>query len=133
MILNVGNVVRIDNPTPDQVREHLRKLPLAAPFLILSDGADDGDRFIQTRPYSGGYRVEWRDGGSRRNTLVTFERAEELLCAYARRDESAVRSGADWHAMTWFNDPYYWLVATGVICGAILIFLLSAEVWHIVR
>src|SRR5262249_3798938 len=128
----------IENPDPDQVRHHLCNLPLEAPFLILSDDDDDNDgevyeRFIQTRPYSGGYRVEWRDGSECRHALVTLQRAEDLLCAYLRRDEPAVRNGAEWHVLRWYNDPYYGLVAAAMICAAILITILAAEVWHMIR
>ena len=133
MILDVGNVLRLEDPKSDQVRHHLRNLPLEAPFLILWDGGG-GERFIQTRPYSGGYRVEWRDSAAvRRHALVNLERAEELLCAYLRRDETVLRDGAAWHTLKWYNDPYCGLVAAGVVLGAILTILLAAEFWHMVR
>jgi hypothetical protein len=132
MILDVGNVLRIEAPSPDQVRHHLRNLPLEAPFLILSD-EDDHDRFIQTRPYSGGYRVEWRDRAERRHALVTLDRAEDLLCAYLRRDEPALRGGAEWRALRWYNDPYVGLIAAAVVVAAILTVILAAEVWHMIR
>jgi len=135
MILNVGDALRVEDPQPDQVRHHLHSLPTEAPFLILSDD-DDGagdNRYIQTRPYQGGYRVEWRDGGERRAALVTQERAEDLLCAYLRRDAPALDAGARWHVTMWYNDPYYGLIAAGVVCAAILAFIFAAELWHMIR
>jgi hypothetical protein len=138
MLLDVGTALRVEDPQPEQLRHHLRDLPLEAPFLILSEQVDgasdvDVDRFIQTRPYSGGYRVEWRDGTHYRHALVSLAGAEDLLCAYLRRDDAALRGGAEWHALRWYNDPYYGLIAAGLICAAILTVLLAAEVWHMIR
>jgi hypothetical protein len=132
MILDIGNVLRVEDPRPDEVRDHLHNLPLEAPFLILSDGQDD-QRFIQTRPYSGGYRVEWRDGAERWHALVTLGGAEDLLCAYLRRDKGALHGGAEWRALRWYNDPYYGLIVAAVISAAILTIILAAEVWHMIR
>jgi hypothetical protein len=129
MTLDVGNLLRIENPTADVVRQHLRNLSLEAPFMILSA---DEERFIQAKPHSGDYRVEWHDEGELRHALVTFERAEELLLAFLRRDDAALRGG-EWHVLRWFNDPYYGLVATAVLVAAILLIIFAAEVWHMVR
>lgn len=152
MILSVGNVLRIEDPEPDQLRHHLRNLSLEAPYLTLSDddqddgdddpvdddrhrGKDPGDgRFVQARPYSGGYRLEWRDGaGLRRYAAVSMERAEDLLCAYLRRDEHALCAGAEWRVMRWYNDPYYGLIAIGLVVAALLALILAGEVWHMIR
>jgi hypothetical protein len=153
MILSVGHVLRLEDPEPDQLRHHLRNLSLEAPYLILSDddqddgdddpiddddrrrGEDPGDgRFIQARPYSAGYRLEWRDGaGLRRQAAVSLERGEDLLCAYLRRDEHGLRVGAEWRVMRWYNDPYYGLIAIGLIVAAILSLILAAEAWDMIR
>jgi hypothetical protein len=131
MILDIGNRLHIENPAPDEVRQRLRNLPREAPFLVLSDG---DERFIEARPYSGGYRVEWHDGrAAHRRALVSLERAEDLLCAFLSRDEPAVDGGAEWRALRWYNDPYYWLIAAGVISAAILTILFAAEIWHMIR
>jgi hypothetical protein len=132
MVLEVGNVVRVENPSPEQVRQQLRTLPLEAPLLTLAED-DKAKRFIQTRPYSGGYRVEWRDGSSRRHALVTFDRVEDLLCAYLRRDESAVRKGANWRGVHWFNDPFPWLILAAVVSAAILVIVFTGEFFSIMR
>jgi hypothetical protein len=130
MTLDVGDVFHINEPSADDVRQHLRNLPMEAPFMILSI---DERRFFQTRPYGGGYRVEWRDEADFRQALVTFERAEQLLAAYSRGDEPAVRGGAAWRELRWYNDPYYGLVAAAALCAAILVLVFAAEVWHMIR
>jgi hypothetical protein len=73
MFLDVGNLYRIDNPTPGQIAHHLRNLPAEAPFLILN--ADDR-QFIQAMPAGDGFRVEWRQEAEQRFMLAALDRAE---------------------------------------------------------
>jgi hypothetical protein len=86
MFLDVGNLQRIDDPTPEQVAHHLRNLPPDAPFLILN--ADD-EQFIQATPAGAAWRVEWRQGTMQRFVLVSLDRTEEALRAFLRWDEPA--------------------------------------------
>jgi hypothetical protein len=130
MTLDVGNVHHIENPTADAVQQHLRHLPRQAPFLTLSK---DDKRFIQAKPYSGGYRVEWHDGRESRRALATMDATEKLMLAYLRGDDSAVLRDTKWRQLSVYNDPFYWLLAAGAVCAAVLTWLLGAEVWHMIR
>ena len=102
MYLEIGNGQRIDDPTPEQISNHLRMLPHDAPILILNA---DEEHFIQATPAGGRLRVEWRQEHEQRFMQVSIEEAEAAFHAFQRWDERAL-AAFPWQRLTIWIDPY---------------------------
>lgn len=125
MVLDVGNIERIDDPTDDQIADRLRILPIPAPFAILS--ADD-ELYIQTTPADGGYRVELRQGSTTRFAVLTLGQVESLFKAFRRWDEPVIEA-VQWKHLTVWNDPY-----RGLIFLMIAVIVIAAvSIWSSLR
>jgi len=120
MVLDIGNVERIDNPSSEQLSHYLRFMPPTAPFLVLS--ASD-DTFMQATPRGDAYRVEYRTGKRHRFMHVPLDRAVELLNAF-RTGDRELDALADWRRLSVFTDSTYpnalWPIVIMILVAAAL-------------
>ena len=121
MTLEIGNVERIENPSPDQVRHFLRFMPASAPYVILSSGDDS---FIQAAPDGDDYRVEYRLDGRQYFARVPFEQAAELFEAFRAGDDT-YRHAAPWRPLTVMNNPRHPAVLVGLVLIIVLVAVLQ--------
>jgi hypothetical protein len=127
MILDVGNVERIENPSAEQVEHYLGFMPPQSPFVIL-DASDD--RFIQAAPGDEGYRVEYREEGRMYFVDVPFEQAVKLFEAYRSGDES-FKDAVPWRPLRLRN---VWVSnAMVIVLIALLLCVLALGVWSELR
>jgi hypothetical protein len=102
MFLDIGNIERIDDPTPEQISARLRDLSNGGQFLILDA---DAEHFIQASQVRDAIRVEWLQEGEQRFMVVSLSLAIEAFDAFRRWDEAALQSFT-WRRVTPWNDPY---------------------------
>ena len=125
MILDIGNLERIENPTAEQIIHYLRHLASDS-FLILDA---DAQLFIQATLARGGrYRVEWRQEDVQRFAIVPLEQAEALLLAFARWDEAGLEA-VKWRRLGLLNDPYRRSILLGSLFLLAVLFLQMARWW----
>ena len=127
MYLDVGNRLRIDDPTPEQVAHHLSRLPADAPFLVLNA---DAEHFVQAASLpsdtTGRLRVEWRQESRQSYMLAPAAGAERALLAFLRWDEPALRA-MPWRRLSLWNDPHRQVV----LAVAILVVIVIVRVWAV--
>lgn len=123
MFLSVDFADRIENPTPSQIAEQVRKMPDDVDVLILDA---DAEHYLQAASHpAGGIRVEWRQEATHRFMIVPVERAEEAFLAFGRWDEATLRS-FPWRRLTAFNDPYRALEWLLWLLVAFIVFMIWA-------
>jgi hypothetical protein len=102
MHLDVGNLHRLDNPTPEQIAHHLRNLPADAPFMTLHAAQQ---RYLEVTPFKAGLLVGWHEANQHRHLRATLETAEAAFWGFLRSDEQFLRS-LPWRCVRWFSDPF---------------------------
>ena len=127
MMLDVGDVERIEQPSAEQVRHFLRFMPPKSPFVILS--ASD-DSFIQARPHGESYRVEYHQNGRRQFVQMPFEQAVRLFEAFRTGDDSFHHAVA-WSRLSVLNDPYH--PAVLVVLALLLIAFAVFSIWRALK
>ena len=130
MYLEVGNRLRIDDPTPEQVSHHLSHLPADAPFLILNA---DAEHFVQATSLpadaGGRLRVEWRQESRQSYMLAPAADAKRALLAFLRWDEAELRTMPS-KGLSLRNDPYRQLVLAVALVAVIAILRGVWAVWR---
>jgi hypothetical protein len=123
MILDVGNVARIENPSAEQVERYLRLISPQSPFVILSASEE---RFIQAILCDDGYRVEYREEDRQYFADVPFEQAARLFEAY-RVGDTAFKDAAEWRRLTMLNGSHH--PAVLIVLIALIICGIAFCVW----
>ena len=102
LILEIGAVEKITDPSAEQISHYLRLMPPTSPFLILSR---EFNTFMQAAPAGDRYRLEDRQDGRQRFVIVPVNEADRLLQLYRADDPSFAQSAA-WRKLSVWNDPY---------------------------
>jgi hypothetical protein len=83
LILEIGAVEKIIDPSAEQISHYLRFMPPTSPFLILSR---EFNTFMQATPAGDRYRLEYRQDGRQRFVIVPVNEADRLLQLYRADD-----------------------------------------------
>ena len=116
MYLDIGNIDRIDDPSPEQIGYYLRHLPRQSPFLILN-----ADEELYLKRHQSEANTEWRSAGKTAAVRPALTRPRGRIVSSFPSLGRACNSGSGVASFAVWTDPFSNAALCVVLCLAVVL------------